>query len=331
MELGAPYWKREFSHAFGEAALFALTCAAKTKGTREIVQLIQALEGEARYAFVKWVRAYSPILLKLENERIKGIATPICDPNYKPFDLDGASVALDAIIGRPLGLDVENAFPEGKKARKRARAQFRKTLHQLLNPRKPPKVDPTRTPKTGDLGTATHADLHWLFQDCIERIASGNATLAGPAAELCDAIRREWKRRADNGDYFVWPRTEADPSSVKLGKLDSPELGILGALGYRVGKARGRTRAVRLLLLDAVFSDTLPPINGSRYMAQWGAPNTSPRLKKMADCLASWIRNSKRIRSLDRTVAIEQWSSDLLYLYDTYYVGRFGFGFPRIE
>jgi hypothetical protein len=329
--LGAQYWKREFSHALAEAALFALACAAKTQNAREIVELIQALEGEARYAFVKWVRAYSPIFLRLENERIKGKARPISDPNYRPFDLDGAAAALDAIIGRHLELDVENAFPEEKKARQRARAQFRKTLDQLLNPRKPPQADSTGTPKTGDLGNASHADLHGLFQDCIERIASGNATLAGPAVELCDAIRQEWKRRADNGDYFVWPRTDADFGSGRLRKIDSPELGILGALGYRVGKARGRTRAVRLLLLDAVFSDILPPINGSRYMAQWGAPSTSPRLKKMADCLASWIRNSKRIRSLDRTVAIEQWSSDLLYLYDTYYVGRFGFGFPRIE
>ena len=74
----------------------------------------------------------------------------------------------------------------------------------------------------------------------------------------------------------------------------------------------------------------LPPIESPEYMASWGKPATSPRLKKMADSLASFTRSAKRRTSADMSTAIAERESDLRMLYDELYVRKFGFGWPVV-
>jgi hypothetical protein len=63
-------------------------------------------------------------------------------------------------------------------------------------------------------------------------------------------------------------------------------------------------------------------------MAEWGAPSTGPRLRKMVESLAAFARNAKRRDARRLSVAIAEWESDLDYLKRTYYVGRYDFVWP---
>jgi len=61
---------------------------------------------------------------------------------------------------------------------------------------------------------------------------------------------------------------------------------------------------------------------------EWGDPGSPARLKKMADSIASFARSKKRHDEVRFAQAIRDWESDLGHLHRTYYVGRFGFGWP---
>ena len=52
------------------------------------------------------------------------------------------------------------------------------------------------------------------------------------------------------------------------------------------------------------------------------------RLKKMAETIAALARNAKRRNNASLDQAIRDWEHDLSFLYHTYYVGHFGFGWP---
>jgi len=60
---------------------------------------------------------------------------------------------------------------------------------------------------------------------------------------------------------------------------------------------------------------------------QW----TGPRLQKMANSIASFIRMAKRRSLASLGPAIRDWTEDLEYLHDNYYVGRYDFVWPIIE
>ncbi|MGE5563622.1 MAG: hypothetical protein ACM3ZV_10005 [Bacillota bacterium] len=158
---------------------------------------------------------------------------------------------------------------------------------------------------------------------------------AGPQIAFRNALTAEWGKRAKeaarNPGQFAWPSTKAAPGAGNLKSGDWHVIGMLSYLGYRVGAAQGEKPGVRHQILDTCFSCDLPPINGPAYLAEWGAPATASRLKKLAHELASFIRNAKRKRSANLSVAIDDWEEDLSYLYETYYVRRFGFSWPRVE
>jgi hypothetical protein len=60
-------------------------------------------------------------------------------------------------------------------------------------------------------------------------------------------------------------------------------------------------------------------------------PSTARRLQKLANTLASLARNAKRRRTASLDRAIHEWEQDLGFLYEKYYVGLFGFGWPATE
>ena len=63
-------------------------------------------------------------------------------------------------------------------------------------------------------------------------------------------------------------------------------------------------------------------------MNEWGMPYSPKRLQKMANSIASFARNAKRRHDTKMDNAISEWETDLRFLYEKFYVGRFGFGWP---
>jgi hypothetical protein len=62
-------------------------------------------------------------------------------------------------------------------------------------------------------------------------------------------------------------------------------------------------------------------------MDEWGENNSSMRLQKLANTIASLTKNAKRRKS-PPAQAISDWESDLDWLKDSFYNGRFSFHWP---
>lgn len=166
----------------------------------------------------------------------------------------------------------------------------------------------------------------------VTRMADKRSAFQDLAKDYVLAIEAEWQRRSIlarlDPDHFDWPSTKAAPGSGAFGSMEHAE-GILGYLGYHVGKTGEASSACRQALLSRVFEGSLPPINGPKYMEEWGQRDTPPRLRKMAESIASAVKSAKRRNHADYSVAIEHWENDLQYLYERYYIDRFNFGWPR--
>ena len=154
------------------------------------------------------------------------------------------------------------------------------------------------------------------------------------AAALLEAVQTEWSRRQGqplSADAFRWPTTDVFDGDRGLELGEVPSVGMLSLLGYHVGQTNGVSPAMRRAILDRIFSGGLPPVLPSAQLAEWDLPLASGRLKKMADCLASFCRLAKRQDGRQMHDAIADWEADLAYLYDRYYVGRFHFGWPVVR
>lgn len=145
-------------------------------------------------------------------------------------------------------------------------------------------------------------------------------------------IEAEWSHRIalkpGDPDYFPWPSTEAAFGLGAVKADDWQEIGMLSYLGYHVGQSSRLTAEQRVHLLSQVYRMHLPPLNSRLYMQQWGAAQTSQRLRKIAETLAALARNAKRRRSVDFAVAIRDWEADLAYLRRSFYKRRFDFPWP---
>ena len=97
------------------------------------------------------------------------------------------------------------------------------------------------------------------------------------------------------------------------------------------------TEERRLILENAFRCETLPNVNNQEYMEQWGGRVTSSRFKKMAYSIAQFTKNAKRASQRntgnDNDEAINDWESDLDWLKEEFYVGRFDhrFDWPETE
>lgn len=158
-----------------------------------------------------------------------------------------------------------------------------------------------------------------------------NSNFQDLAKDYVEAIESEWRRRTIlarlDPDHFDWPSTRAIGGGGMFASIEHAE-GILGYLGYHVGKTGEPSAMRRQTLLSRVFEGPLPPINGPEYMKEWNGPGSPARLKKMAESIASAVKSAKRRNHADYSVAIEHWEDDLRYLYQEYYVARFGFDWP---
>lgn len=124
---------------------------------------------------------------------------------------------------------------------------------------------------------------------------------------------------------FDWPKTEVhahrrNRMKVDFSSMASPDTGLLSYVGYHVGKS-GLDEKSRRRILDEVMSAELCPASerDTHYIDQWGKPSSADRLRKMANCLATFASNRKKTPEKNYSVAIAEWESDLEYLKSTYF------------
>lgn len=172
--------------------------------------------------------------------------------------------------------------------------------------------------------------IQWL--NCLKVLDGQHSGHAIAAKAVKEAILVEWERRhrlaLDDPDYFGWPSTDVGKPTGEQTFNGRHAEGMLKFFGYAVGRTGGVSVASRRLILDAIFSSGLPPINDAEYMRGWSVPTSPMRLKRLAYELAGFAKNAKKNGSADYTDAIADWESDLKYLYRKYYVAHFGFAWP---
>lgn len=151
---------------------------------------------------------------------------------------------------------------------------------------------------------------------------------------LIAKIEAEWGRRAklrfNSEEYFDWPSTDAKRGKIGLQGVDWEKEGYLSYLGYHVGESAGVKELERRAILRRTFKMVLPPLVSPEYVRSWGPPSSAPRLKKIADSIASFVRLRKNRGANSYAIAIAEWEGDLRMLYDEFYVAKFGFGWPSI-
>ncbi len=125
--------------------------------------------------------------------------------------------------------------------------------------------------------------------------------------------------RPEYAAQFSWPTTTILTSNHSLTEINWPKIGILQAVGYRVGD-KGLFKNERQKILNEVYKNQLPLVESQSYMDEWGSPKSSQRLYKIAYTIAALVRNAKRKTRADMRCAISEWESDLSWLRDKYYV-----------
>ena len=128
---------------------------------------------------------------------------------------------------------------------------------------------------------------------------------------------------------FKWPSTLVINNSSQNDLIVNwPQKGFLGYLGYKVGKT-GLSSEERIRILKKAFTNQLPTELPSEYREEWGEPNSSRRLLKIANCIASFCRNNKKRNNRNYVTAIFDWEADLKWLKAQYYIPlNFNFSWP---
>ena len=123
-------------------------------------------------------------------------------------------------------------------------------------------------------------------------------------------------------DYFKWPTTDAgyDSEGEIEDPKDWPEESPLKHMGYKVG-VNGLSRVKRREILENAYKGDVPNVFNPEYMEDWGSPDSSKRLHKMARSIASHARNAKRKKTSSMYTSILDWEGDLTWLKETFYDG----------
>ena len=128
----------------------------------------------------------------------------------------------------------------------------------------------------------------------------------------------------DDDGYFRWPQTEAYPGLGIFNPGELRETGVLAEMGYHVG-SRGKGELQRHRILRDAYSGPLPFVfieGDPDYMKEWNVPKTPWRLRKIACCLAAFVRNMKRRSDSEAYICcIREWESDLAWLKQQFYDG----------
>jgi hypothetical protein len=173
--------------------------------------------------------------------------------------------------------------------------------------------------------------MYVLWMNANKNLLHSKQVLRLAAPMLLHEIEKERKRRGPEavsplptGGFFRWPSTTAEKGDGQL-HFEADAFGVLAQAGYRVGVTRGEPEAARWRTLMRLFQDeiTHAPAGG-----EWGSHGSARRLKKLAYTIAALTRNAKR-RGPQMAQAVAEWETDLKYLHDRFYVGRFDFPWPN--
>ncbi|MCS4159421.1 hypothetical protein [Salinibacter ruber] len=127
---------------------------------------------------------------------------------------------------------------------------------------------------------------------------------------------------------FPWPETNAPTGDGSIDPGDWPDIGLLGKLGYEVGKGgknKYRRRAILRKAFQADASEWLPIEDQAE---QWGEPTSSKRLQKIANSLAAFATNAKK-KDPSLETAISHWEADLAHLKEQLYDEQYSFEWPK--
>lgn len=163
------------------------------------------------------------------------------------------------------------------------------------------------------------------------RSRAAKADLRFAVTMFIAAVNAEFERRAEqpaDDEWFRWPDTDAPGGDGSVGGVQFMHEGMLSRMEYRVGVRNGVATPERREILRQVFEDSLPPVFPPDYMQKWGDRGTAHRLRTLAYTIAQLTKNLKRRHDDRMDVAIQDYESDLAWLYETYYVGRFRFDWP---
>ncbi|MEP0314828.1 MAG: hypothetical protein ABJL57_17685 [Hyphomonas sp.] len=168
-----------------------------------------------------------------------------------------------------------------------------------------------------------HKDGSWR---AAERIPQYEAYL--------DAINASWismrQQCRTNPDFFEWPSTKAWIGDGKFSAAGMDTEGVLSLFGYSVSGELGLSPNERHHILDVVFQAEIPPFASWERLLEWDGPASALRLRKMANCLASFARNGKRRHEAHMAAPVAKWTSDLQHLRLRYYDQLFSFDWPEI-
>lgn len=298
----------------GLVAAKAVICCVQHGNITPLRNLLAELPKSCREDFKSWILAKAPVVWNKETKQLDAMPKHQRAAHLKKYNADKVKFA-SALRADPL-----------RKLHKRSAGRSSLAIDiQSVTTNMEAIVEGLESRPLLDTIQQWRSALR-LLQDETAPASHAKALL------LVDAIRAEWRRRAESPnpeDWFAWPHTDA--SGEGSGDVNSSgwiAKGVLKHVGYSVGRTVGVPLNVRTSILSQLFEGPIPPMFPPEYLEQWGSPAHASRLKKLADSLASFARNAKYRKSHDLSCAIRDWEDDLEYLFDKYYVGHFRFAWP---
>lgn len=140
-----------------------------------------------------------------------------------------------------------------------------------------------------------------MYRNCVRAVVA-NTRFAVAAQEKLGYIIAEYRRRralADAGHVFV----------------ETPDVGMLSTIGYRVGNG-GEREPLRRRLLDYVMTAELPLVDSVAYTRQWGDPKSRARLWKLLRTLEGLAAGAEGRPRL--ALACTHWLEDRDYVERTW-------------
>lgn len=129
---------------------------------------------------------------------------------------------------------------------------------------------------------------------------------------------------------FPWPGTDVPTGDGKVDPEEWPGVGLLGKMGYKVGKS-GKAKYTRRGILHRAFrADADDWLRIEEQADEWGKPQSEERLEKIANSLAAFARNAKRRDDPSLETAISHWGEDLQHLKKRFYKPRYDFDWPEL-
>ena len=164
-------------------------------------------------------------------------------------------------------------------------------------------------------GILTTHDPFSLPIEMLKKFAEGH-----PALEYLMESGFEWPEINFEEDY-------GDPS-FHMGFAGGVDESPLTAIGYHVGVTRGLDEKDRRKLLEMAFKQKIPAVGDEAYMKEWGRPNHSKRLWRIAHHIKREAEKRKTIDSMRH--ACRHWKSDSEWLKNQFYTNRMRFQWPDV-